>query len=204
MEALNSDLISVGTAIRALPGQSICGDTYLVRETPNGVLVAAIDGLGHGPEAAEAGDAAVQALARDTGEDVVQLVKNCHERLHDTRGAVMSLALFDSVHDTMTWLGIGNVEACVVRADSRSKDRPYVLSRGGVVGISLPTLRAETVPVSPGDALIMATDGIRSGFSRGVNVLASPQEIADELLKQFARDTDDALVVVVRWLGRHK
>lgn len=204
MEALSGDLVSVGTATRALPGQSVCGDKYLVRDTANGVLVAAIDGLGHGPEAAEAGDAAVQTMAGDPGEDIVQLVKTCHERLHDTRGAVMSVALFDAAHDTMAWLGIGNVEACVLRAGSSLRDRPYVLARGGVVGVSLPTLRAETVPVAPGDSLIMATDGIRSGFSRSLNVLASPQQIADQILKQFARGTDDALVVVVRWLGRYK
>jgi serine phosphatase RsbU (regulator of sigma subunit) len=35
-----------------------------------------------------------------------------------------------------------------------------VLLRSGVVGYQLPTLRASTLPIAPGDLLIFATDGI--------------------------------------------
>ena len=47
----------------------------------------------------------------------------------------------------------------------------------------------------------MATDGIHSGFTAGLAIEQSPQDIADVILARFARGTDDAHVVVARYLG---
>jgi serine phosphatase RsbU (regulator of sigma subunit) len=113
----------------------------------------------------------------------------------------MSLASFDVKNNTMTWLGVGNVEGYVIRADPRIHDRPCILMRGGVVGHSLPPLRDETLAINPGDTLVMATDGIKSGFSNTLNPADSPQTIAENVITHFARETDDAMVIVVRWLG---
>jgi hypothetical protein len=48
----------------------------------------------------------------------------------------------------------------------------------------------------------MATDGIKGSFSSVLKLKASPQIIADNIMDHFARETDDALVVAVRWLGK--
>jgi hypothetical protein len=47
----------------------------------------------------------------------------------------------------------------------------------------------------------MATDGVRSGFSRGLPSRLTPQRLADLILAHEARDTDDALVLVARLRG---
>ena len=49
-----SPLLEWGVATRALEGQSESGDMAVVVPFDHGVLAAAVDGLGHGPEAARA------------------------------------------------------------------------------------------------------------------------------------------------------
>jgi serine phosphatase RsbU (regulator of sigma subunit) len=116
----------------------------------------------------------------------------------------MSVASFSAEENAMTWLAVGNVEGYIIRADLDTHDRPCILMRSGVVGHSLPPLRADTIHVNQGDTLVMATDGIKSGFATSPNFDACPQIVADNIIKRFARETDDALVVIVRWLGKGK
>src|SRR5207302_625292 len=101
-------------------------------------LVAAIDGLGHGEGAAQASGLAVETLAREPSAPVDDQLRRCHERLKGTRGAVMSLARFDSDRSEMTWSGVGNVEGMLLRLDpTANRRRESLLVFGGVVGGAL-------------------------------------------------------------------
>ncbi len=185
-----------------LPGQSVCGDRHVVALFPAGGLVGVVDGLGHGPEAAAAAGVAVATLERSAQEPVTTLVQRCHVALERTRGVVMTLASFNVRGGTLTWLGVGNAEGILFRADqSASSPRESLSLRGGVVGYQLPSLRAQAVPVVPGDLLVFTTDGIRSEFARDLRLTDPPQHMADGVLARHARGTDDALVLVVRYLG---
>jgi len=194
--------IEWGAAASPLEGQAESGDLHVVQPFPKGVLVAAVDGLGHGPEAAAAARSAVVTLAEYAHEPVISLVKRCHERLLRTRGVVMSLASFNTLDNTMTWLGVGNVEGLLLRADvAANPPRENVLLRGGVVGYQLPALHASILPVTRGDVLILATDGIRGGIVEDVSLSDPPQRIAEQILARRATGMDDALVLVARYLG---
>jgi serine phosphatase RsbU (regulator of sigma subunit) len=57
------------------------------------------------------------------------------------------------------------------------------------------------VSVAPGDTLVMATDGIRSAFVAELAARASPEGIARAVFSRHARGTDDALVLVARYVG---
>jgi phosphoserine phosphatase RsbX len=203
-EAELAALLDVGTAGRALDALAegnVSGDVAVAVPFSGGALVAVIDGLGHGVEAAAAAHAAAGVLESRAGETVLQLIRECHERLHKTRGAVMSLACFSAKDSSMTWTGIGNVEGILFRRNPTARaPRENLVARGGVIGYQLPTPRAVTLPVSRGDTLIFATDGIRSGFSTGLALEHSPRELADSILARHARETDDALVLVARYL----
>jgi serine phosphatase RsbU (regulator of sigma subunit) len=168
----------------------------------DGVLLAAVDGLGHGEEAAAAAKIAVTTLEEFPGESVIALVNRCHKRLLESRGVVMSLASFDARDRTMTWLGVGNVEGVLRRGDAGNQPPEVLLLRGGVVGVQLPPLSASIIPVVPGDTLVFATDGIQSGFADGLTVSDSPQHIADRILAQHGKGVDDALVLVARYVER--
>jgi serine phosphatase RsbU (regulator of sigma subunit) len=75
-----------------------------------------------------------------------------------------------------------------------------LLLRVGVVGFQLPSLEVEVVPVYTGDTLIFVTDGIYSDFARGLPRNYPPQKAAEMILERQVRATDDALVLVARYL----
>lgn len=185
-----------------LPGQGESGDRHLICCGGDAILVAAIDGIGHGGEAASAADAAVSILKTNPDEPVISLVERCHEGLRLTRGVVLSLASIARKHGMMTWIGVGNVQGVLMRAGTRKGSvQEELLLRGGVVGSQLPALQAAVLPIARGDTLVFATDGIRSEFVEGLSVLESPQRAADKVLKHYGRGNDDALVLVVRLTG---
>jgi len=202
METLNALIIEWGVASLTLAGEVESGDRHVVKTFPHGALLAVMDGLGHGEQAAAAANRAVKVLQTLEIEPVVSLFKGCHERLRSTRGVVMSVAVFNAVDETMTWIGVGNVEGVLLRADPTVvPGHKSLVSRNGVVGSRLPLLEAAIVPVMRGDTLIFATDGIGSEFTQHLALGDGPQQLADKILAQYATRTDDALVLVARYVG---
>jgi phosphoserine phosphatase RsbX len=201
MEKISTAFVDWAVAALTLPGQTESGDRYVVRHFAGGVLVGVVDGLGHGKEAAAAAEIAVETLGKYAQESAISLIRRCHEKLVRTRGAVMSMASFSPTDSALTWLGVGNVSGFLQhRNGTVSPAQESLLPRGGVVGGMLPRLYASIIPVMPGDTLVIATDGIRSGYADNFNLTDTPQRIADHILARHARTTDDALVLVVRFL----
>jgi serine phosphatase RsbU (regulator of sigma subunit) len=202
VETINAPLVEYGVAKFVLPGQGESGDLHLVCCNQNGILIAAIDGIGHGEEAASAAKTAVSVLKTGADEPVISLLQRCHEGLRSMRGVVLSLASIDPVHGMMTWAGVGNVQGALMRAGARKGAVQEVLMlRGGVVGSQLPALQAAVLPVAKGDTLVFVTDGIRGEFAESLSALESPQRAADKILEGYCRGNDDALVLVVRLTG---
>jgi serine phosphatase RsbU (regulator of sigma subunit) len=201
-EKSSPSAVEWGVATVPLPGQTESGDLHLVITSPKGVLVAAVDGLGHGAEAATAARLAVTTLREHAEDGFLPLIERCHEALKGTRGAAISLAFLDSLNRAMTWLGVGNVEGFLLRADQGANPgRDHVMLLGGTLGYKLPTLRATVTTIAPGDTLVFATDGIRHGWELEVTLEDEPQRIADRICSRYSKGTDDALVLVARYRG---
>jgi len=196
---MSGRLLDWHVASRPSAGETVCGDRAVVAATGSGALAAAVDGLGHGPEAAYAAERAIAAL-RDAGaEDVVAVTHRCHAALADTRGAAIGVARFDAPARTLAWAAVGNVEGRLVRPGTR---RPEALNIDpGVVGHTLPSIHANVLPVERGDMLIVATDGLDAHFADDLRTSGSCADIAEALLAQHGRVIDDALVLVIRYLG---
>jgi phosphoserine phosphatase RsbX len=195
------DLLDVAVAEAALPGEFESGDLHLIAPHPRGVLVAAIDGLGHGSEAAKAARIARSTLEEDPGADLSDLFVSAHTALARSRGVVMSLASFAN-GGSLTWLGVGNVEGTLVRAEERAVRRvDSILLLGGVVGYQLPKLRPSTTAVEPGDTLILATDGIAGGYIQELDPAGAPAALAHRILAEYGKGGDDALVLVARYMA---
>jgi negative regulator of sigma-B (phosphoserine phosphatase) len=195
-----TSVIEWGWAGRAL--ECLSGDMHAVVELEDGALVALLDGLGHGFKAAEAVQTAMPIIEAHAGAQLASLMEHCHEALRNTRGAVMSVAWFDARDSSMTWMGVGNVDSILIRANRSGRPRnEAILTHGGVVGYRLPSLRAQRYAVARGDMLVMATDGIQSTFGSGIVTQFSVQEIAESILVRYGKETDDAHVVVARYLG---
>ena len=185
-------------AQRVRPGEKDSGDRHLVQTVPCGMLVAVVDGIGHGPSAALAAELAIGELTRMNGGSLVDAVQRCHERLQRTRGVVISLAQFNVMENTMAWLSVGNVEGRLWRLNARRMHEALLL-RGGVVGDHIPHLVPAIVPVGYGDLLILATDGIDSSFADDVRLSAPARQIAEKIVERNWQGTDDALVLVARY-----
>lgn len=187
---------------RALPGQDESGDLALVVPLGAGALVALIDGLGHGPEAARAARFASATLRADPTLPLDELFRRCHAALRHTRGTVMTAARFGVEGAAMSWLAVGNVEGVLLReAPLGVPARETVTLRGGVVGYTLPTLREAALPLRRGDTLVLTTDGVRGDAQGRARPELSCQAIAEGILSERQRDADDALVLVARYLG---
>jgi phosphoserine phosphatase RsbX len=196
-------LVHWGVATLALEGQRESGDLHLVKAVQDGVLIAVVDGLGHGEEAAAAARLAVSTLEHYAEEPPLSLLQRCHVALKGSRGVVMSIARFDAPRSTMTWLGVGNVEGVLHHVDwSERSSRASLITRGGIVGSEVPAVQAAAIPVGTGDTLVFATDGIASDFLADVSVREEPQRLADQILARHGKGTDDALVLVAKYLGR--
>src|SRR5947209_1317002 len=89
-------LLDWGVASLPLPGQAVSGDLALVQPFPQGALVAAVDGVGHGEEASIAAQVAIATLQAHAQEDVPLLLRLCHDALRPTRGAALTLASFNA------------------------------------------------------------------------------------------------------------
>jgi hypothetical protein len=114
----------------------------------------------------------------------------------------MTVAAFDVGRDRLTWTAVGNVEAMLCREPvDAAPTRETVVPRGGVVGYQLPALREVSLPIIRGDVLILATDGISHDFILEAPSQTPAQRFADHVLDRYGKDSDDALVLVVRYLG---
>lgn len=122
----------------------------------------------------------------------------------------MSVASITGRDNSIMWVGVGNVEGLLWHGNVNSRPSVEALPlRGGVVGYQLPPLRVVSLPVARGDFMIFASDGIRSSFAQtsSLSALFRPhsqdeiQPLADRILAQYGKNTDDALVLVVRYLG---
>lgn len=185
---------------RPYPGQQRSGDAFLIQETSTGALVAVVDGLGHGDEAADVAERALASLRRTAGQSLVARFTACHADLRGSRGVVMTLVAIDAHRCRLAWVAVGNVDAAVMRlrGDGGTAHLWSVPLRGGVVGDRLPPLRESTVPVAAGDTLIAATDGVSPAFPDGVDLSLDEQALASRLHRRYARPDDDALVLVAR------
>jgi serine/threonine protein phosphatase PrpC len=195
--------IEWGVASRPAPGQTLSGDTHVVQIRDRHVLLAVVDGLGLGNEAAIAANTAVSIMKRYAADKVESLVNRCHRSLMMSRGAVMTLVSIDIDTRSLTWLGVGNVEAALLRADPAvlpSVERLQL--HGGLVGYQMPILKASKLTIERNDLLVLTTDGIGGDVTEGISREEPVQKIADSIIERHYKSNDDALALVARYLGK--
>ncbi len=196
-------IVRYGAASRTLPGETATGDRYLIKYEGNSVIIAVIDGLGHGQEAARAADMAVDAVSRTPTDDLVEIFNETHRQLRQSRGVVMSAIALNPTRGHISFLAVGNVHGMLVRRNPRENEpeRDFYALRGGIVGHVLPVLKTTTMNVRIGDTMVLATDGLRIDFISDARIGEPPQALADHLLASYAIESDDALVLAARYVG---
>ena len=181
---------------RAKVGYDVSGDAYLIKEYDEGMLVCLVDGLGSGPAAAEASQAAIDWVAAHDQAPLPQIMQGCHTALRGTRGAVMALMRIDTVQQQLGFVGVGNIE---FHAWSAQPMRP--ISYGGIVGSRLPSLHEFNFNYRLGDLVVLHTDGVSRRFSLDGLVERMrptlPQCLVQAITDGYAKQNDDVTLIVL-------
>jgi phosphoserine phosphatase RsbX len=184
--------VSIGTAQRALVGQSVCGDAILVLRGGCTTIVLA-DGLGHGPKAAEASAALCAFVEAHVTDGLEDLLGGASEALSHTRGAAGAIMRIDEHASSMEFAGVGNVE---VQAVSARPIRPFCAP--GIIGQRLRKIIRFEYLLEPGDVLAMYSDGVSSRFALEDYAGRPADEAAQAILAAHGKNHDDASCIVIR------
>jgi len=197
METVTALSMKWAVAHRPLNDAAESGDLCVVQPFADGIMIAVLDGAGHGREAGAAVAVAAKLLGKHAGERPISLLRMCHDALRSTRGAAVSVASIRPSEGFLSWSGVGNVEGTLFRGDPTFRPRSEgLVNRAGVVGSRLPALSGTVLPIAQGDTLVFTTDGISHGFTKLISPGAPPKHIADLILARHGKKSDDALVVV--------
>ena len=180
----------------AAPGEFVSGDAWDIQVADGQATVIVADGLGHGPVAAEAADAAIKGFAKVTGSPAAML-ERLHPLLRSTRGAAVAIAAVDAKSGTVTYAGAGNITGRMI---SGVEDRA-LMSQHGTLGVQVRKLQ-DISYVWPDHALVvMHSDGLATRWNLkevGGLLQCDPAVIAGWLLRDHTRGHDDVTVVVLK------
>jgi negative regulator of sigma-B (phosphoserine phosphatase) len=185
--------ISVAHLSIPKPGERRNGDAVLFRTDGSGrAMLAVIDGLGHGPLAAEASHAAVQCLEAMTLDvRVIDAMQTLHRSLRETRGAVGTVCIVSE--QRMEVCAVGNVALVAMNCSV-----PLVMS-AGVLGRQVPKFRLCEAELRPASRLALLSDGLTTKFRLEELKHLGPTEACAFIMNRFRRGDDDATVLVADW-----
>lgn len=186
-----------GAVSVAAPGERVCGDGWGFALHGDIAAIIVADGLGHGPDAAEAAAAALEAFAEDPMAAPRILLERTHQRLRSTRGAAVMLLQANAATGTVRSAGAGNVMARLVSGVS---DRT-ILCQHGTAGVTIRSPEEQSIAWPDHALLVVCTDGIETRWP--ALVLApllgrDPALAAAVLVRDHCRGRDDATVAVLR------
>ena len=188
----------VGVVCLPLAGEQACGDAWSAIDAGGCTTLLVVDGLGHGPEAARASQAAITLTeAAATAELPAALMGRLHAALRGTRGAAVAIARVDFRAAELLFAGVGNIAAAIHESDSRR----HLVSHNGIVGSNLPQVQGFRYRWGADSLLILHSDGIAAKWDLkqypGL-VFRHPSLVAGVLFRDFARANDDATLLVMR------
>lgn len=195
----------VSGVTRPISGEMTCGDAWSARlDTGTGtgphhpaVLVMMCDGLGHGPLAARASAAAVNAFHDTRANEPEDIMNAVHHALRGTRGGAAAVARIEPARGRVRYCGVGNISGFLISHDTRRT----LLSVPGIVGANVRRLRTFEEHLPEGGALTMHSDGLTERWDHTALpglLHHSPLVAAGQLLREAGVRRDDASVVVVK------
>jgi len=183
-----------GAVTVAMPGEDVNGDAWSAGDSSDGRTLFVADGLGHGPDAAEASVEAVRLFQRHKGHQVPTLLDYVHGGLRSTRGAAVSIARINPGRDKIMFSGIGNVAGAIVAPSGIRR----MVSLSGTAGHVARKIQGFEYPFA-GGLVILHSDGLATSWTldRYPGLLnAHPTLVAGVLYRDFARRRDDVTILV--------
>lgn len=197
--ALSRPLPSAGTlgrALRPVAGEVVCGDQVGCWSADGRLRLALADGLGHGREAHAAAVAVMAQVSGSLGMPLTDVFVRCDHALRSTRGVALAVAEIGPGACGILHAAVGNIRTLVIQGGRLRR----LGGARGIVGAGFVGLHAEHLPIVPGDWLVMFSDGIRENapIAEGLAGEDAADAVAERLLARWARDDDDAALLVYR------
>lgn len=183
--------VAIGTACCVAAGEEVAGDEVVVVRHSPWVLIGLADGLGHGPHAAQAASAFCRYVEDHASMPLEDLLTGAGEHIASTRGAAAALLRIDESAGELEFSGVGNI---AMKAITRTA-MPIFCS-AGILGRRVRRLRSFRFPISPGDVVMLHSDGISSGFDLSAFRDLDPEEMARRIVDAHKKSFDDATCVV--------
>jgi anti-sigma regulatory factor (Ser/Thr protein kinase) len=197
-------LLDVGVICTPVSPETVSGDGWSVIQEVDRAAVLVVDGLGHGPSAAEAADVARDAFREVSDREPREALLVIHEALRATRGAALVITTLrrTATGATVTLAGAGNISAAVV-GGTRTRALPSV---NGTAGLQIRAPQQFTTELSPGEQLVFCTDGVTTRWrldSYPGIVDRDPALLAAVIHRDCERGRDDATVMAVALRRMH-
>ncbi|WP_217602529.1 ATP-binding protein [Chitinophaga sp. GbtcB8] len=190
--------IEIRSLIVPKPGETACGDGFHYKETKEYIKLFLGDGLGHGPDAQKAVQAAIDAFRICPDHSPLENLRFIHREVKKTRGLVGTVVVFDRKEKKWSICGIGNI---LTKLQGVTFSKSYV-AYNGIIGLNIPnTMKDQEVAYEKGQHLIMCSDGIKSRWDllRYPNLFRYDLTVmAAALLKDFARNNDDMSIAACK------
>ena len=193
----SASLPAWGAVSLAMRGEEACGDAWRVKMLDGNLSILVVDGLGHGPMAANAAHAAVRAYDATNGRADADLIERLHQALRPTRGAAASIFYLPKNSDEVSFIGVGNVAGVVASAHDTRK----TVSFNGTLGHTLKSVRPFAYQTAGETLVVLASDGLGTHWSLDAYpglIGCHPTLVAATLYRDFDRGRDDVTIVVAR------
>ena len=179
------------------PGEEESGDGWAVDDQPGRSCILIVDGLGHGPQAAEAAAVALNVFEDKSTLPPAEIVREQHAALAHTRGAALAVTLLDTEAREVRYAGVGNTSGVILEG----ADAHHLISHNGIVGHELRRVQEFSYAWPRGATLLLHSDGLASWRSSNAypGLLARhPAVIAGVLYRDLSRGYDDVTVLVTK------
>lgn len=189
--------LKLGAVCLPKTGEEVSGDTWASVQSYNRSLLLVADGLGHGPQAAQASLEAVRVVRENVRRSPKEIMESAHAALRSTRGAAVAIAAIDFEHQVVRFAGIGNIAGIILSSQGNNN----LVSYNGTVGHEVRKIQEFTYPWPKGGLLVMHSDGLGTQWrlERYAGLIAKhPSLIAGVLYRDFNRGRDDVTVLVAR------
>ena len=172
------------------------GDGYFICHNNRVVMFAVSDGSGSGAEAEEATNICLNALGKKDIFDIKAEFLTCHKVLKGSRGVALALVSIDLFKGTLQWAAIGDIDGILIRSE-RDAASETLIQRGGVLGLSQPTIHEQTHNFEDRDLIVLTSDGVKREYRNQIRADTSPENAASSTMRKFARESDDSIVLAV-------
>lgn len=175
-----------------------CGDAGGIISNGKYCFLALVDALGHGVDAHQVAVRAKEYIFSHSELGLAEIIKGLHSLLSQSRGAVVAVCQLDIETGILRSVGIGNISAKIFGRTLRRID-----FKSGFIGDAMPfiNVKEEQVKLSPGDILIMSSDGLKEHYDineyPGI-LMGSANRIASELVEKLGK-RDDITCLVLRY-----